>query len=220
MRVALGPSAHRAPTRRKPAPFARCSLVLLAVSIALLIGLPPAHAQRGDAESRAAVDAAFAQAREIGLANDFDAFYDTMPPAILALRAERAGAPLDAYVEGLKVRDRVSAEGLETLAYEFLYTRGGSLDLPGGGYAVIVPSLSIVRADGATFALVAETVALEDDGRWYVYRITGDAERELLASAYPAFAAVPLRPNAVVPLPPSTFEAPAAPDAGAVAAPD
>ena len=140
--------------------------------------------------------------QRVSLADDTSAYIDLMPPRVLKLRADRASAGSDIFIEGLKAQAQVQAAGFDIVSYDFIFNRVARHGVEGGGTVYVIPTLVIMRNDAGTdVVILSDTMALMDDGEWYFLRLDGDADMALLNAAYPSLASLPKRTGAYVPIP-------------------
>lgn len=175
----------------RPTPFPTLALLPLALLAA------PALAQDVTDEDRAAIEARIAQFDDAMGQGDMAALFGYMPPKLMAYIAEQAGVP----VEGLEdaVRAQLDAAMATVTVDEF----GMDLDAatfqetPEGGRTYgLIPTTTTMTVDGAgTMRAESQTVALEDEGEWYLVRVDDPTQVAIIKAVYPEFADVEFQPG-------------------------
>ncbi|MDO8361048.1 MAG: hypothetical protein Q7T08_13590 [Devosia sp.] len=155
-------------------------------------------------------DFASAEARELteaehaGLAATVDSFnaamrssdvervIATVPPRVMQAMADKFGMPLD------QMRAVAIEQTRQTMAGAAIVSFG--MDLPNAAYAetpdgtpyALIPTETVMQFGADKMRAAADTLALIDEGAWYLLRVSDDAQVEFLKQVYPAFAEVEL----------------------------
>lgn len=176
------------------------SSLLVAWALALAVApAAPALAQDLAAEDRAAIEARIAQFDAAMAEADFGGLYAYLPPAIRAHMAEQLGVPegeLDALIRSsvgdLFADVTVSEFGMDLDAATFQDTPDGARTYG------LIPTVTVMSSpDIGSVRTTAQTVALEDEGQWYLVRVDDPSQAETLQAAYPEFAGATFEPATV-----------------------
>lgn len=122
--------------------------------------------------------------------NNYEVVVDTIPPRVLGHIAEQSGLERD------KLRTFVIATMKQTLAAVKLVSFGmdtGKLDqkqLVDGTPFALIPTHTVMDAGNGKISVNSHTLALIDDGTWYLLRVSEAQQIEILRKVYPEFAGV------------------------------
>ena len=167
-------------------------LILALAAIALFLGPFGSAAAARDltgaegaalAEKVAAYDAAMRR-------NDFAAVTDAMPPRLLKHMADLAQAPLPV------LRTLIIEQTAETMTLAKLHSFSMDLgsakhrQLPDGEPYVLIPTETVIEVEGRKVQTNTETLALLDEGKWYLLRIASAEQSVILTEIYPQFKGV------------------------------
>lgn len=167
-------------------------LLLLAACLGLASG--PAFAQAIDASDRAEIQARVDQFSAAMAAKDYSAIYEiSMAPGLRAEFRRRYGVT-DAQLREAVIAGTAQALGSGVTLVDFSMDVAGATAgvTPNGrrGYLVI-PTQTLMEAAGSGRVQSRNnTLAIEDEGQWYLLRVDEMAQVELLRAAYPDFVGV------------------------------
>jgi hypothetical protein len=116
-----------------------------------------------------------------------------VPPKVIAAMARRAGAsPEQVVAEVIKETQAVLQSGdVKIELYGFDLGSAEYKELASGAPYVLIPTQAIFAArDGWRVRERSLTLALLDEGRWYLLRMKDARQLEILREAYPEFAGV------------------------------
>ena len=175
---------------------ARHNRAHLAIAAALAFVLLPcaALARQLDDKERAALAAAVASFEAAIREGDFAHVARTVPPKIIGAIARRSGATPDQIVPlMIKLMQQVSQRG-DTKIESFGMDLGTAdhKELASGEPYVLIPTQTIIAIGGLRVRERSHTLALLDEGRWYLLRIGDARQLEILREVYPEFTGVAL----------------------------
>jgi hypothetical protein len=133
---------------------------------------------------------------------DMGAVFDYMPPLVLSSLAAQSGLDEAALIEASK---SAIAEAMKTVTIDsFEMDVEGATEhaTPDGSinYALI-PTSTIMTIEGAGgMKATGDTLAFEQDGKWYLARVDDPSQAALLQAAYPAFVGVTFAPGEMTPV--------------------
>lgn len=163
--------------------------ILLALLLVLAV---PAAARDLTAPEKAALAetvASFNAAMEI---MDMERVVATIPPRVFDRLAEAYGMEVEA------LRAQIVAESAETMAQIDDFVFDMDLDAaeyhatPDGTPYVLIPTETEFAIDSQRLRADGPTLAILDEGMWYLLRVSEQAQVNILRAVYPAFAEVPL----------------------------
>lgn len=134
--------------------------------------------------------------------SDFDAVIDFMPPGIKATlmrqhsvtEAQLRAATTEAMAQ-LLTQVSLDSFDMDVAASRIETTTDGRRS-----YALI-PTETVMRApDGSQIRAATQTLAIEEDGEWYLYRIEEQQQIDMLVATYPEFAGIQLPLGSVTPI--------------------
>ena len=117
----------------------------------------------------------------------------TMPPKVIAAIARRAGASPDQVVAELirEVQEVLQRGDVKIESFRFDLGRGEHKELSSGAPYVVIPTETILAVRGGRRVREKSlTLALLDEGQWYLLRMNDARQLQILREAYPEFAGV------------------------------
>jgi len=116
----------------------------------------------------------------------------TIPPKVIAAIARRAGTSPDQVVaEMIKETQQTLQRGdVKIESYGFDLGRAEHKELSINAPYVLIPTQAIFAVGGRRFREKSLTLALLDDGQWYLLRMNDARQLQILREAYPEFAGV------------------------------
>lgn len=167
---------------------------LLAVSVALTVAVcavarPQARALLADESAAlAATVNQFNSAMSDGRLADV---IGTIPPRVLDVVARKAGIGADDIRKSMIEQIKQSQNDIKIVAFGMDLPAAKHGALASGTPYVLIPTRTVMEAGSVgRVKASSETLALLDEGKWYLLRIEGDASIALLRETYPEFAAV------------------------------
>ena len=160
-------------------------------TVILALTASPLLAQ--DAGDREAVADAVAAFEADFVANDMAGIMEVMPPTILAVISERFGLEPEALREMMVTQMEVALAEIEIEAFA-MDVDGARFGTGSEGrpYALIPTTTTVVAPEVGEVRSENTTLALEEDGTWYLVRIDQPQQVALLREAFPDLADVEL----------------------------
>jgi len=140
--------------------------------------------------------------REAFNRSDFEAVIDFMPPGIKTTLMRQHGAT-EAQLRAATTEAMAQLLTQVSLDSFDMDVASSRIETTGDGrrsYALI-PTETIMRApDGARIRAATQTLAIEENGEWYLYRIEEQQQIDMLVATYPEFAGIQLPLGSVTPI--------------------
>jgi len=156
-----------------------------------------AFAQDLSPEDRAAIAQVASDLEADVRASDFAGTLDVIPPPLLAATLEQFGVTAD------QLRATIDAQMEEALASVTFESFSMAIDdavpavTPGVArrYMLIPTETVLAIKDVGRMRSRTQTLAMEDQGRWYLVRIDDRSQVDMLRAVYPDFATVDFQPG-------------------------
>ena len=162
--------------------------LLLSALIALA---SPALAREVTSEDRETVAALIADFTEVIEIGDMPGLIGFIPPPMITTIAEANGIPEDTLMEILAGAMAQAMEGVTVERFEMDLAAGTEGETSAGRPYIAIPTTNVMRIDGSgTATATSTTLALEDEGRWYITRIDDATQLAILRDTYPDFAGI------------------------------
>jgi hypothetical protein len=166
-------------------------LVLLGMLAALLAAPATLAAKDMEAADKTAVLAAIDRFDSAMRQKDYDTVIEaSVPQAIIRQIANAYGLDEKDWEQFKAVIKQQMAAALKMVELvEFGMDRNAIAfsELPDGSYYGLIPTHTVLAMDGKKFRASSQTLALKDDGRWYLMRVEGGQQGEFIRKAYPQF---------------------------------
>ncbi len=169
--------------------------LLLTLAIACAATTPVvAAAQDLTTEDRAAIGRVVAGLEADVRAGDFTGALDVIPPPMLAATLQRFGVDEARLRAAIETQMQAALESVRFESFAISIDDGVPARTPGVGRAyMLIPTETIIAVEGAGRVRSRnQTLALEDEGKWYLVRIEDQASVDTLRAVYPDFADVEL----------------------------
>ncbi len=131
-------------------------------------------------------------------AGEFASTFDTVPPKLLEAMATQAGMSTDQLREAGTAAATAMMGMVKIESYEY--------DLDGAEFGktdareyALIPTSSVMESMGQKLKTTGDTLAMQDEGEWYLLRVEEPAQIELLRSVYPDMADVEITPGQITP---------------------
>jgi hypothetical protein len=164
--------------------------VLVAV-LALLLATGTALARPlTEAESRSLVEAV--EAFDTAMRDrNYEIVAKTIPPRVMAHIAKSAGVEVDALRVLVIEQMKVALAEVKLVSFGMDLPKAEHRELPSGEPYVLVPTETVIDTgtDGKSVAR-SHTLALLDDGVWYLVRVSEARQVTIMRQVYPEFAGV------------------------------
>lgn len=123
--------------------------------------------------------------------NDYEVIANTIPPRVLDFIAKQANMEVDALrtIVVQQMQAALATVKLESFSMDFAGLT--EKELPGGEPYVLIPTETVISSE-ATGKMVAksDTLALLDEGKWYLLRVNDAQQVAIMRQVYPEFASV------------------------------
>lgn len=132
-------------------------------------------------------------------AGEFDKTLDTIPPKMMEAMAAQAGMSADQMRAAVAAttQQMMGVVKIESYEYDLEAATFGKTDIR--EYALI-PTSSVMESMGQKMKASGNTLAMQDEGQWYLLRIEEPAQVGLLRSVYPDMADVEITSGQIVPV--------------------
>lgn len=176
--------------------------LLLCLAIACAALPRAASAQDLTLQDRAAVVQAIADLEADVRAGDFAATLDVIPPPLLAATLQRFGVTADELRAAI---DAQMEEALASVTFESfsmsIYDAVPAMTPGVGRRYMLIPTETVlaIKDIGRTRSRT-QTLALEDEGKWYLVRIDDQSQVDMLRAVYPDFATIEFQPGTMEPV--------------------
>lgn len=160
------------------------------IAAALLASLP-LSATAFDAADKAGVEQAAAGYDRAFTSGDMSTVLDLLPPQVVSyLSRQMGGMSLGQMKESMSKQMDVFMADITINELRMDTNRMTSGETSAGRAYAFIPTTVTVTAEGKTRTQRNQTLALEDEGRWYIVRLEQPQQFELVKQVYPDFAGV------------------------------
>jgi hypothetical protein len=122
--------------------------------------------------------------------NDLAAVVETIPPRVLEHIAAGAGVGVD-ELRGLLIKQMGEVLAQATIdSFEMDLAKADHRELEDGIPYALVPTETVMTIDGSKTAMRSHTLALLDEGIWYLVRVSDAKQLEILRQVYPEYVGV------------------------------
>ncbi|MFV0361338.1 hypothetical protein [Tropicimonas sp.] len=163
-----------------------------ALTLAAALALTGAPSLAFDDTDSAAIATAYDRMLSDTQSGNYQGVFDVMPPAFLENMAGQSGMSVE-EVEQLVVSqmEQVMTQiSFEEASYDLGAAETGT-SAAGRDYALI-PSRTVMKADGRRIEATGTTLAVEDGGQWYLIRLETPQHLQLVGEVYPDLAGLVL----------------------------
>jgi hypothetical protein len=134
-------------------------------------------------------------------AQDYATVVKTIPPRIMAFIAKQAGVEVDALHEIIITQMRAALADVKLLSFGMDLDKARHQELPNGEPYVLLPTeTKIDLGAGGKFIAKSDTLALLDEGVWYLLRVNEAQQVAIMRQVYPEFAGIEFSPGTMEPL--------------------
>lgn len=164
-------------------------LIVMALALVLTSGIvaarPLTDSERSSlADTIATFDAAMRGA-------DYAAVSRTIPPKVLAYIAKSGGLDVEKLREVMIEQMTKALAEIKIEAFSMDLANADYRELSTGEPYVLIPTETIMDAgDKGRFKAKAQTLALIDDGKWYLLRVNEEKQVTIMRQVYPQFVGV------------------------------
>jgi hypothetical protein len=166
--------------------------VLAAIISAILMLAPPALAQEVTAADRAQIEARIDILEQTLAAGDFAASLDVIPPRLRAALARRFGVTETELRRSMAEAMAPITDQVTFVSYEMDVSGAAVHTTPTGDRTyLMIPTTTVMDVkDTGRIRATSETLAIEEDGDWYLLRLQDQTQVPLLREVYPEFVGV------------------------------
>lgn len=167
-------------------------LPVLALCLAcVLAAAAPAVARSLDDKEKAALSATVTEFDAAMRKNDFSRIVDTVPPKVLNTIAAKASldpaklrTTMIDMMKSLTDQVKIESFGMDIAKAEYKELKSGA------PYALIPTETVIAAGDKGRIQQKSHTLALLDDGKWYLVRVSDLQQLMMVREVYPEFTGV------------------------------
>lgn len=165
--------------------------MIRAILLAALLATPAAGWAREVTDAdREAVSALVDQVDAAMRQGDLMAATDVVPPRIFSTMAERVGMPEEELMEAMRAAMEEAMAEVEVVSSEMRLEEATEAETSSGRPYLLIPSETVLRVGGEGLRNETMTLALEDEGSWYLVRIDDMQQIQMLREVYPDFEGV------------------------------
>lgn len=175
----------------RAAAFAVLALAFLAL---------PAFARPVTEEEKTALGETIAAFDAAMRANDMATVISTLPPRMLEVMGAQYGVTVADLTEALITQMQEAMTAVTLVSFGMDIANATYAELSDGTPYALVPTETVMEIpDAGKIKAVSETLALIEEGKWYLLRVD-PSQLPLLHQAYPGFAEVTFNPGSMEPV--------------------
>ncbi len=169
-----------------------CFLLALAVAAAFAAASgAPADARSLDDKEKAALTATVTEFDAAMRKNDYERIVDTVPPKVINSISAKAGldpAKLRTTMVGLM---KTLTEQVKIESFGMDIAKADYKELKSGAPYALIPTETVIAAgDKGRIQQKSHTLALLDEGKWYLVRVSDMQQLMIVREVYPEFTGV------------------------------
>ena len=126
---------------------------------------------------------------------DLETVINIIPPKVMASIADGAGATEAQLRAALIEQTRQAMAAVTIVSFGMDLASAAYEELPDGTPYVTIPTETVLDTGSGKTKVTTRTLALLENGRWYLVRIDDEQQVEILRSVYPQFAGVAFPPG-------------------------
>jgi hypothetical protein len=176
--------------------LARPKQLVVAAVLALSLGVSSVAAARDvtDAERTALTDtvASFDTAMRT---NDMERVIGTIPPKVLQTIADTAGVSIDDLKAAVAAQSAEAMQSVTLDSFSMDMEKAEYKELPDGSPYALIPTETVMSVGDNKMKATSETLAILDEGTWYLLRVDDQQQVSILKQVYPGFADVEFTPG-------------------------
>lgn len=132
--------------------------------------------------------AAFDQAMSEG---DYATVVGVVPPAVIAFIAKNAGTTVEELQTAMVEQTTAVMQSVKLRSFEMRSNEATFSETPDGTPYALIPTQSVIEVDADTvYRASSHTLAIIDEGSWYILRVEDPGQLKILREVYPSFAEV------------------------------
>lgn len=128
---------------------------------------------------------------------DFDVIGATIPPKVLSHIAKTAGVSDEQLKLAIGAQMKQALAAVKIVDFSMDLEKAEYRETPDGTPYALLPTVTRMDASGTKMEASSSTLALMDEGKWYLLRIDSPNQLSILRAVYPAFAAVEVPPGSM-----------------------
>lgn len=140
---------------------------------------------------RAKVEARVAELNRLASAGDMFGAFDVVPPRIIRTLSERAGVSEGEFRAAMRELVNTQMQGVNLVSFKVDLAAASTARTPNGARTyLLIPTSTVVQVGGGRVRVNTSTLALEDEGEWYLIRVDDANQVALIRELWPEFAPV------------------------------
>jgi hypothetical protein len=160
------------------------------IAFALLFSFQ-VHAQTFKSDELAALEGTVKQFEADMSALDMQGILKIMPPKIWAFIRDRAKITDEQLFEAISKVMKETLATVKITKFTMASDAATTAQLSDGTMYVLIPTETHMRiTEGETYIVKSQTLAILEDGQWYLVRINDPQQRQILGTVYPSFQGV------------------------------
>jgi hypothetical protein len=166
--------------------------ILVAILLVILVTVP-AEARAIDDKEKAALATKVAEFDAAMRAQNYSVVIETIPPRVLAAIAGKLKVTSDVLRKTLLMQIDQVMKAVKIESFGMDLAKAEHKELASGAPYVLIPTRTVI--DGGAAGRVTQssfTLALIDDGKWYLLRVEDEPQVVMLRESYPDFSKVEL----------------------------
>jgi len=189
MRASASTDPHRGDRAgATPRSVSICAAAVLLIALFAVLAPRGAHSRSLAAEETAALAATVARFDTAMRESRFADVVDVIPPRVLQAIASKGGGTVDDLRKAMLEQIDRAMRSVKIVSFAMDLQGGRHAELADGSPYVLIPTRTWMDA-GSKGRLKAssETLALLDEGKWYLLRVENQGHVALLRETYPGF---------------------------------
>ena len=170
---------------------------LFAVATVLIavqnLTIPPAEARSLEDTEKAALSQTVSEF-DAGMRNqNYERVIATVPPRVIAAIAKKAGIGVEELAPAMVQVMKSALAAVKVESFSMAMMSAQYKELSNGTPYVLIPTETVIDAgDKGRISEKTHSLALQDDGKWYILRVNDVGNLMILRDVYPDFAGVEL----------------------------
>jgi len=140
---------------------------------------------------RAKVEARVADLNRMMAAGDMAGAMDVVPPRLFQTIAARAGVSEAEFRAAMREMIAAQMQSVSLVSYNMDMAAATPIRTPDDARTyLLIPTMTVMEVNGQRVKSTTSTLALEDEGEWYLIRVDDANQVALIRELWPEFAAV------------------------------